>query len=185
MQIDTTNILFICGGAFDGIVPIINSRVGKKSLGFGAEVESKRDPDTSKALRELRPEDLTKYGLIPEFVGRLPIVVTLDQLDEDALMQILSQPKNALCKQYIKLLDMDGVELTFEDDALRAMAKQAIDRKCGARGLRAIIESTMLDTMFELPSMPDVTGCVITLASVEGKEKPRLIRAEMKESSAS
>ena len=118
-------------------------------------------------------------------MGRLPIVVTLDQLDEDALMQILSQPKNALCKQYIKLLDMDGVELTFEDDALRAMAKQAIDRKCGARGLRAIIESTMLDTMFELPSMPDVTGCVITLASVEGKEKPRLIRAEMKESSAS
>ena len=185
LQIDTTNILFICGGAFDGIVPIINSRVGKKSMGFGAEVDSKRSPDTSKALKELRPEDLTKFGLIPEFVGRLPIVVTLDQLDEDALMQILSQPKNALCKQYIKLLDMDGVTLTFEDDALRAMAKQAIERRCGARGLRAIIESTMLDTMFELPSQPDVTECVITLASVEGKEKPRLIRGEAQASSAS
>ena len=185
LQIDTTNILFICGGAFDGIVPIINSRVGKKSMGFGAEVDSKRSPDTSKALKELRPEDLTKFGLIPEFVGRLPIVVTLDQLDEDALMQILSQPKNALCKQYVKLLDMDGVTLTFEDDALRAMARQAIERRCGARGLRAIIESTMLDTMFELPSMPDVTECVITLASVEGKEKPRLIRASDQVTSAS
>ena len=147
LQIDTTNILFICGGAFDGIVPIINSRVGKKALGFGSEVQSKRDPDTSKTLKELRPEDLTKFGLIPEFVGRLPIVVTLDQLDEDALMQILSQPKNALCKQYIRLLDMDGVELSFEDDALRAMAHEAIERRCGARGLRAIIENTMLDTI--------------------------------------
>ena len=185
LQIDTTNILFICGGAFDGIVPIINSRVGKKSLGFGSEVQSKRDPDTSKTLKELRPEDLTKFGLIPEFVGRLPIVVTLDQLDEDALMQILSQPKNALCKQYIRLLDMDGVELSFEDDALRAMAHEAIERRCGARGLRAIIENTMLDTMFELPSQPDVTGCVITRASVEGKEKPRLIRAEAAESNVS
>ena len=118
-------------------------------------------------------------------MGRLPIVVTLDQLDEDALMQILSQPKNALCKQYQTLLDMDGVELTFEDDALRAMAHEAIERRCGARGLRAIIENTMLDTMFELPSQPDVTGCVITRASVEGKEKPRLIRAEAAESNVS
>ena len=175
IQIDTTNILFICGGAFDGIVPIIESRVGKKLLGFGAELQSKRNPDVSEALKEIRPEDLTKYGLIPEFVGRLPIVVTLDQLDEDALVQILTEPKNALCKQYQKLLEMDGVELTYEPEALRAMAKQAIDRRCGARGLRAIIENIMLDTMFELPSRTDVTGCVITEASVNGSEKPRLV----------
>ena len=176
LQIDTTNILFICGGAFDGIVPIIESRTGKKNLGFGAEVQSKRDPDVSKSLKELRPEDLTKYGLIPEFVGRLPIVVTLDQLDENALGQILTEPKNALCKQYKKLLDMDGIELTFEPEAVKAIAHQAIERKCGARGLRAIIENIMLDTMFELPSQMDVTGCVITEASVSGKEPPTLVR---------
>ena len=175
LQIDTTNILFICGGAFDGIVPIIESRVGKKLLGFGAELQSKRDPDTAKALKELRPEDLTKYGLIPEFVGRLPIVVTLEQLDEDALMQILTQPKNALCKQYQKLLEMDGIRLTYAPEALRAMAKQAIDRKCGARGLRAIIEDIMLDTMFELPDDKSITECVIDLDAVNGG-KPKLIR---------
>ena len=176
LQIDTTNILFICGGAFDGIVPIIESRTGKKNLGFGAQVQSKRDPDVSKSLKELRPEDLTKYGLIPEFVGRLPIVVTLDQLDENALGQILTEPRNALCKQYQKLLDMDGIELTFEPEAVKAIAHQAIERKCGARGLRAIIENIMLDTMFELPSQMDVTGCVITEASVSGKEPPTLVR---------
>ena len=174
MQIDTTNILFICGGAFDGIIPIIESRVGKKLLGFGAELQSKRDPNTSKALKDIRPEDLTKFGLIPEFVGRLPIVVTLDQLDEDMLMQILTEPKNALCKQYQKLLDMDGIELTFEPDAVRAIAKQAIERRCGARGLRAIIENVMLDTMFELPSLPEVTGCIIDENAVNGG-KPRLV----------
>ncbi|MBQ8311928.1 MAG: ATP-dependent Clp protease ATP-binding subunit ClpX [Clostridia bacterium] len=174
MQIDTTNILFICGGAFDGIIPIIESRVGKKLLGFGAELQSKRDPNTSKALKDIRPEDLTKFGLIPEFVGRLPIVVTLDQLDEDMLMQILTEPKNALCKQYQKLLDMDGIELTFEPDAVRAIAKQAIERRCGARGLRAIIENVMLDTMFELPSLPEVTGCVIDANAVNGG-KPKLV----------
>ena len=176
LQIDTTNILFICGGAFDGIVPIIESRTGKKNLGFGAEVQSKRDPDVSKSLKELRPEDLTKYGLIPEFVGRLPIVVTLDHLDENALGQILTEPRNALCKQYQKLLDMDGIELTFEPEAVKAIAHQAIERKCGARGLRAIIENIMLDTMFELPAQMDVTGCVITEASVSGKEPPTLVR---------
>ena len=176
LQIDTTNILFICGGAFDGIVPIIESRTGKKNLGFGAEVQSKRDPDVSKSLKELRPEDLTKYGLIPEFVGRLPIVVTLDQLDENALGQILTEPRNALCKQYQKLLDMDGIELTFEPEAVKAIAHQAIERKCGARGLRASIENIMLDTMFELPAQMDVTGCVITEASVSGKEPPTLVR---------
>ncbi len=174
LQIDTTNILFICGGAFDGIVPIIESRVGKKLLGFGAELQSKRDPDVSKALKDIRPEDLTRFGLIPEFVGRLPIVVTLDQLDENMLMQILTEPKNALCKQYQKLLDMDGIDLTFEPEALRAIAHQAIERRCGARGLRAIIENVMLDTMFELPSLPEVTGCIIDADAVNGG-KPRLV----------
>ena len=174
LQIDTTNILFICGGAFDGLVPIIQSRTGKKNLGFGAEVRSSRDPDVSKALRDLRPEDLTKFGLIPEFIGRLPITVTLDSLDEDALTQILTQPKNALCKQYQKLLSLDGIELTFEEEAVRAIAKMAIERKCGARGLRAIIEEVMLDTMFELPGLHEVNACTVTAKSVKGEEKPVL-----------
>lgn len=176
IQIDTTNILFICGGAFDGMVPIIQNRVGKKSLGFGAEVQSVRTPDVSAVLHDIRPEDLTKFGLIPEFVGRLPIVVTLDQLDEDALTRILTEPKNALCKQYQKLLAMDDIELTFDDAALRAIARLAIQRRCGARGLRAIIEDIMLDTMFELPGMTDVVGCVIEEDSVKEGGKPRLIR---------
>ena len=175
LQIDTTNILFICGGAFDGIVPIIESRTGKKNLGFGSEPQSKRDPDVSKALKEIRPEDLTKFGLIPEFVGRLPIVVSLEQLDEKMLGQILTEPKNALCRQYKKLLELDGVELIFEDEAVLAIARQAIERKCGARGLRAIIENVMLDTMFELPGLEDVSGCVIDADAVNGKGKPRLI----------
>ncbi len=174
IRIDTTNILFICGGAFDGLVPIIENRIGKKVLGFGAEVQSQRDPARTDALKDVRPEDLTKYGLIPEFVGRLPILVTLDGLDEDALVRILTEPKNALCKQYEALLDMDGVRLTFEDDAVREIAKQAITRKCGARGLRAIIEDAMLDTMFELPGLADVNECVITLDAVTGG-KPKLI----------
>ena len=174
VRIDTTNILFICGGAFDGLVPIIENRIGKKTLGFGAEIQSQRDPMRTDILKEVRPEDLTKYGLIPEFVGRLPIVVTLDGLDEDALVRILTEPKNALCKQYQVLLDMDGVRLTFEEDAIRDIARQAIARKCGARGLRAIIEDAMLDTMFELPGMPDVNECVITREAVNGG-KPTLI----------
>ncbi len=174
IRIDTTNILFICGGAFDGLVPIIENRIGKKVLGFGAEVQSQRDPARTDALKDVRPEDLTKYGLIPEFVGRLPILVTLDGLDEDALVRILTEPKNALCKQYEALLDMDGVRLTFEEDAVREIAKQAITRKCGARGLRAIIEDAMLDTMFELPGLTDVNECVITLDAVTGG-KPKLI----------
>ena len=174
LQIDTTNILFICGGAFDGLVPIIESRTGKKNLGFGAEVRSNRDPNVSKALRDMRPEDLTKFGLIPEFVGRLPITVTLDALDEDALVQILTEPKNALCKQYQKLLGLDGIELTFEEGAVRAIARQAIERKCGARGLRAIIENVMLDTMFDLPSRQEVNACIINEDAVEGKAAPVL-----------
>ena len=174
VRIDTTNILFICGGAFDGLVPIIENRIGKKILGFGAEIQSQRDPTRTDALKDVRPEDLTKYGLIPEFVGRLPIVVTLEGLDEDALVRILTEPKNALCKQYEALLDMDGIRLTFEEDAIRSIAKQAIDRKCGARGLRAIIEDAMLDTMFDLPGMTDVDECVITKEAVNGG-KPTLI----------
>ena len=174
IRIDTTNILFICGGAFDGLVPIIENRIGKKTLGFGAEIQSQRDPMRTDALKEVRPEDLTKYGLIPEFVGRLPIVVTLDGLDENALVRILTEPKNALCKQYEALLDMDGIRLTFEEDAIREIARQAIARKCGARGLRAIIEDAMLDTMFELPGMKDVNECVITKDAVTGG-KPKLI----------
>ena len=175
IRIDTTNILFICGGAFDGLVPIIENRIGKKTLGFGAEVQSQRDPSRTDALKDVRPEDLTKYGLIPEFVGRLPIVVTLDGLDEEALIRILREPRNALCRQYEALLDMDGIRLTFEEEAVREIARQAIQRKCGARGLRAIIEDCMLDTMFELPGMPDVSECVITLDAVTGG-RPKLIR---------
>ena len=174
VRIDTTNILFICGGAFDGLVPIIENRIGKKTLGFGAEIQSQRDPARTDALKDVQPEDLTKYGLIPEFVGRLPILVTLDALDEDSLIRILTEPKNALCKQYEALLDMDGIRLTFEEEAIREIARQAIDRKCGARGLRAIIENAMLDTMFELPGLPDVNECIVTKEAVNGG-KPTLI----------
>ena len=174
VRIDTTNILFICGGAFDGLVPIIENRIGKKTLGFGAEIQSQRDPNRVDALKDVRPEDLTKYGLIPEFVGRLPIVVTLEGLDEDALVRILREPRNALCRQYEALLDMDGVKLTFEDDAVREIARQAIERKCGARGLRAIIEDAMLDTMFERPGQNDISECVITKEALNGG-KPTLI----------
>ena len=178
IQIDTTDILFICGGAFDGIVPIIESRTGKKNLGFGAELTSKTPEGSTDALKKLRPEDLTKFGLIPEFVGRLPITVTLDALDEDALVRILTEPKNALCKQYQKLLGLDGVELTFDDDAVRAIAHMAIERKCGARGLRAIIEDVMLDTMFDLPGRREICGCEITADSVNGKCEPKLIEGK-------
>ncbi len=174
IRIDTTNILFICGGAFDGLVPIIENRIGKKTLGFGAEIQSQRDPARTDALKDVQPEDLTKYGLIPEFVGRLPILVTLDALDEDALIRILTEPKNALCKQYETLLDMDNIRLVFENDAIREIARQAIERKCGARGLRAIIENAMLDTMFELPGLPDVNECIITKEAIKGG-KPTLI----------
>ena len=179
IRIDTTNILFICGGAFDGLVPIIESRIGKKILGFGAELQSQRDPSRTDALKDVKPEDLTKYGLIPEFVGRLPIVVTLEGLDENALIRILREPRNALCKQYEALLDMDGVKLTFEDEAVREIARQAIVRKCGARGLRAIIEDCMLDTMFDLPGMNNVNECVITLDAIQGG-KPKLIEGPRK-----
>lgn len=176
IQIDTTNILFICGGAFDGIEKIIGDRIGKKSLGFGAEIESKKDLNLSELLDEVIPQDLLKFGIIPELVGRLPIFAKLDQLDKDTLITILTKPKNALVKQYMALFDFDGVKLEFENDAVVAIAKKAIERNTGARGLRAIIEETMADIMFEVPSDEDIDTVIITKECVNGGE-PRIIRA--------
>ena len=174
LQIDTTNILFICGGAFDGLSKLIEQRVGKKALGFGADPQGKKDQNMGEILRQMRPEDLMKFGLIPEFVGRLPVTVTLDALDEDALVKILTEPRNALVKQYQRLMELDDVALSFEEDALRAIAHQAIARKSGARGLRAIIEGALLDTMFDLPGRKDVEKCLITRGVIEDGEKPAL-----------
>ena len=175
IQVDTSQILFICGGAFDGLAPIIENRVGKKTLGFGSELKSQEEEKIGEIFRQLRPEDLIKFGLIPEFVGRLPIVVTLDQLDEAQLIRILTEPKNALVRQYGYLLDLDGVELLFEPAALKKIAHQAIERKSGARGLRAIVEKVLMDTMFDLPSREDVKQVVITEKCVDGLEQPRLV----------
>ncbi|MDR0897807.1 MAG: ATP-dependent Clp protease ATP-binding subunit ClpX, partial [Oscillospiraceae bacterium] len=174
IQIDTTNILFICGGAFDGIDKIIENRVGKKSLGFGADVRGEKEKDIGAILRQIRPEDLLKFGLIPEFVGRLPIIVTLDKLDEEALMKILTEPRNALVKQYGKLMELDGVELELTEGSLKAIAQQAIERKSGARGLRAIVEGILLDIMFELPVREDVRKCVVTEETVLAHKTPEL-----------
>ena len=179
IQIDTTNILFICGGAFDGIEKIISGRVGKKAMGFGAEVKSAKEVRDSDMMKEIRPEDLLKFGLIPEFVGRLPVIVTLDQLDEEALVRILTEPRNALVKQYASLMKMDGVSLEFEPGALKAVAEMAIDRKSGARGLRAIIEGVMMDTMYDIPSRSDVSRCIVTEASVREKTSPHLIEVDV------
>ncbi|MBB6020651.1 ATP-dependent Clp protease ATP-binding subunit ClpX [Paenibacillus sp. JGP012] len=173
IQIDTTNILFICGGAFDGLEQMIKRRIGKKVIGFNAATEQK-DLKPGEYLGLVLPEDLLKFGLIPEFVGRLPVISTLEPLDEDTLVRILSEPKNALTKQYQKLLELDNVNLVFEPGALLAIAKEAIKRNTGARGLRAIIESIMLDIMYEVPSREDVTSCVITEEVVEKKVVPEL-----------
>ena len=178
IQIDTTNILFICGGAFDGIEKIIQNRIGKKSIGFGAEIRSTQDTDIGEILAQILPEDLLKYGLIPEFVGRVPVIVTLNALDEEALVQILTEPKNALIKQYQKLLEMDGVNLEFEEEALKLIASKAIERKTGARGLRAILEEIMLNVMYEIPSRDDVEKCIITKDTVENNSDPILILSE-------
>jgi len=178
IQIDTNNILFICGGAFDGIDKIIQNRIGKSSLGFGAEIRSKVNSDPSELLTHIMPEDLLKFGLIPEFVGRLPIIVTLHSLDEGALVKILKEPKNALVKQYQKLFEIDGVTLEFEDEALRLIARQALERKTGARGLRAIMEELMLDVMFEIPSREDIEKCIITKDVVLNKSEPIIIISE-------
>ena len=174
IQIDTTNILFICGGAFDGIDKVIEARLGQKQMGFGAPVKSKKQHSVGESLRKLLPEDLLKHGLIPEFIGRLPVVVTLDSLDEDALVSILTEPKNALVKQYIKLLELDGVKLTFDDDALRQIAKEALKRKTGARGLRSIIEGLMRNVMYEVPSIEGVTACRVTKETVNNQKDPVL-----------
>lgn len=172
IQIDTTNILFICGGAFSGIESIIEKRTEVKSLGFGAQIQSKSEKDIGALLRQILPEDLLKFGLIPEFIGRVPIIVTLDQLDKDALYEILTEPKNALVRQYQYLFELDHVKLEFEKDALYAIAQKAIDRKTGARGLRAILESVMLGIMYEIPSRHDIYRCVITKDVIDGNAAP-------------
>ncbi|MGE7111443.1 ATP-dependent protease ATP-binding subunit ClpX [Lysinibacillus sp. NPDC047702] len=174
LQIDTTNILFIVGGAFDGIESIIKRRQGEKIIGFGSD-PNKVDVDEGSIMAKLIPEDLLKFGLIPEFIGRLPVLASLEQLNETALVQILTEPKNALAKQYQKMLELDGVELEFDEGALTAIAKEAIERKTGARGLRSIIESTMLDVMYELPSREDVKKCIITAKTITDKERPKLL----------
>ncbi len=173
IQIDTTKILFICGGAFAGIEDIISKRTGKKIMGFGADVQSNVEKDVGAILKNILPEDLLKFGLIPEFVGRMPIIVTLHQLDQDALIDILTKPKNALTRQYKRLFEMDGVELVFEDDALIEIAKKAIERKTGARGLRAICEEVMLDIMYDIPSRTDVKRCTITKDVIDKIAPPR------------
>src|SRR6202521_473643 len=178
VQVDTTNILFICGGAFGGLEKMIQNRSDKSGIGFGASVQSKDRREMSAVLREVEPEDLIKYGLIPEFVGRLPVVATLEELDEKALVRILTEPKNALVKQYQKLFAMEGVELEYRDPALAAIARKALARKTGARGLRSIIEQALLDIMFELPSMQNVSKVVIDEATINGEGKPILIYAD-------
>ena len=174
ITIDTKNILFICGGAFTDLDKIIEKRLRGSQLGFGAQVVAKNERDISKTLREVLPDDLIEAGLIPEFVGRLPVVVTLDALDEDALVEILTKPKNALVKQYQKLMQMDGAKLIFEDDALRSIAREAIQRKTGARGLRSILEKIMRDVMFEVPSVDGNTVCVVTKDDVMFNQEPKL-----------
>ena len=176
IQIDTTNILFIVGGAFDGLEKIINSRLDRRSMGFNASVEGKEVREIDDVLSEVLPQDLVKFGLIPEFIGRVPVVTTLRSLDRDALIRILKEPRNALVKQYKKLFSFDGVGLRFEDDALEAIADMAVERKTGARGLRSIMEKVMMDVMFQIPSDRSIRECVITKASVVDNVQPLLIR---------
>jgi len=181
LQVDTTNILFICGGAFSGLEKIISQRGRGKSIGFGADVRSEDERQTGHILQQVEPEDLLKFGLIPEFVGRLPVVATLGDLDEDALVEILNRPKNALVKQYQRLFEMEDVALTFTDEALCAIAQKAVKRKTGARGLRSIMEGILLDTMFELPSLEGVEEVVINPEVVEGRARPLYIYADRRE----
>ena len=181
IQLDTTNILFICGGAFDGLEKIISSRVGRKVVGFGSDPVKRVDPNVGGILSQVMPEDLLKYGLIPEFIGRLPIVVTLDALVEEDLVRILTEPKNALVRQYRKFFEIDKVELEFLPEALTAIAKKAIARKTGARGLRSIIESVMMNVMFDIPSRSDVSKCIVTREVIEASSEPILILNDKKE----
>ena len=174
-QLDTTNILFICGGAFDGLDKIIGSRIGQKSIGFNSEIADKQDENVGELFKQVLPEDFVKFGLIPELIGRLPVNVGLDLLDEEALERILVQPKNAITKQYKKLFELDGVKLTFEDGAIRAIAERAIERGTGARGIRAIIESVMMNAMYEVPSDEDAVECIITEEAAKGNAEPILV----------
>ena len=185
VQVDTTNILFVCGGAFDGLDKVIRNRTEKFGIGFGAEVKSRENKNISESLREVEPGDLIKFGLIPELIGRLPVVATLQELDEEALIQILVEPKNALIKQYQKLFSMEGVELEVRPAALQAIARKALKRKTGARGLRSILEGTLLDTMYELPSMENVSKVVIDEGMIDGGTKPILIYADQPKVSGS
>lgn len=178
IQIDTSNILFICGGAFDGLEKVIENRIGKKSIGFGAELAEKTDENVGQLLKKVTPADYVKYGLIPEFIGRVPVTVTLDLLDTDALVRILTEPKSAICKQYKKLFELDGVELEFEEEALTAIAKETMKRKTGARGLRSIIEKAVMDLMYEVPSNEAISKCVITKEVVEGTGEPEVIYSD-------
>lgn len=180
IQIDTTNIMFICGGAFDGLEKIIGNRIGKKTVGFGSDLSHRNHDDLSLILPKVMPQDLIKFGLIPEFVGRLASVVTLDPLTESMLVEILSTPKNALTKQYMKLMEIDGIKMEFTDEALRAIAAKAIDRKTGARGLRAIIEEALMDVMFELPSDETAEACKISADCINNLHKPLIVRSQEK-----
>ena len=187
MQIDTTDILFICGGAFDGLEKIIQNRVGNKGIGFGADVLEQDDKQLGAILKQILPQDLLKYGLIPEFVGRIPVVATLDPLDTDAFVRILTEPRNALVKQYEKIFELDGVTLEFKENSLKAIADEAMNRNTGARGLRAILEEALLSVMFELPSRDDIDRCIITREVVLNGEEPQLItknQVKKKEESA-
>ena len=176
IQIDTRNILFICGGAFDGIDKIIEHRLDKRSLGFGAEVQSRKDRNVGELMAEIQPQDLLKFGIIPELVGRMPVITSLDSLGKEELVRILTEPKNALCKQYRKLLEYDNVELVFEPDALEAVAEKAMERQIGARGLRAILERVMTGIMYEIPSDPTITKVTVTADSVKEDKPPLVIR---------
>lgn len=178
IQIDTTNILFICGGAFDGLDKIVEARMDRTSIGFNKEIADKTEQDIGEVLKEVTPQDLTKYGLIPEFVGRVPIVVSLEGLDKSALVRILREPKNALIKQYQKLFELDDVKLSFEPDAIDAIAEKALERKTGARGLRSIMENIMMDVMYEIPSDDTIESCVITKEAVEGDSQPFIVHRE-------
>ncbi len=180
IQIDTTNILFICGGAFDGIEKIVEARLNKKSIGFNAEIGSKSDKELSELLKDITPQDLVKYGLIPEFVGRVPINVSLEGLDKEALIRILEEPKNALIKQYQCLFGMDDVKLTFEKDAVEKVAELALERKTGARGLRSIMENAMMDVMYRIPSDETIESCVVTKNAITGEGEPLVVHKESK-----
>jgi ATP-dependent Clp protease ATP-binding subunit ClpX len=186
LQVDTSNILFICGGAFVGLEDIIRRRVGEKRLGFGVRPVSKSDTEAkdekAQLVSKVQPEDLLKFGLIPEFIGRLPVLATLEDLDESALVQILTEPKNALTKQYKKLFDLENVQLRFADGSLEAIARLAMERKTGARGLRAILEGIMLDVMFDIPSTPDIKEVIVSGDTIENNEKPIVVYETRKES---